>query len=94
MQYLDISGGMNSPKHSDCNISKCDVAYCSPLNKVEDLMDIKDGVIVALEEIGVGPEYGSSVEVYKDAFDRLGRIVMDSLQELERYQKENVALNQ
>lgn len=42
----------------------------------------------------MGPEYGSSMEVNKDAFDHLGRRVMDALEELEKYQKENVALKQ
>ena len=37
-------------------------------------MDIKDEVVVVLEEVGVGPKDGSSMEVYKDSFDQLWRI--------------------
>lgn len=94
MQNLDISEGINSPKYFDCNILKCDVVDCSPLEKVEGLMDVKDGVIASLEEVSVGPEHGSSMEVDKDDFDRLRIIVMDSLEELGKYQKENEVLKQ
>lgn len=64
----------------------------SPLEKVEGLMDVKERVIVELEEVGMGPEYGSSMEVDIDAFDQLGRIVMGALEELKKYQKENEVL--
>ena len=86
MQDSIINEGKNPPKSFNC----CNPKY----DDEEDLSELKDEIIATLEELGMGPEYYSSIEVDKDAFNNLESRVMDVIEKLENYQKENGVLKQ
>jgi chromosome segregation ATPase len=58
------------------------------------VLKLKDKIIIALEEIRMGPDYYTIIEVDKDAFSNHESSVMDALEKLENYLKENGALKQ
>lgn len=58
------------------------------------MLKLKDEIIIDLEDIGMRPYYYPIIEVDKDAFSNLESSVMDALEKLENYLKENGALKQ
>ena len=86
MQDLVINEGKDPPESFNCCSPKC--------NDEAEVLKLKDDIIFALEDIGVGPNYYPFLEVYNDTFSNLGNNVQDTLEKLENYLKENGALKQ
>ena len=58
------------------------------------MLELKDNVILALEDIVVEANYNPLLEVFKDSLNILDNGVRSALKKLENYLKENGALKQ
>ena len=79
-QDLVINEGMNSFENFDCNKSEGNIVDCSPENKERKLMNSRNEVRAAFEEIHAGQRFRSYIELDSYVLEEFELKIMTALE--------------